>query len=205
MQLYYIPSTRAFRPRWLLEEMKLPYDLITVTLEQTRTEDYRRLHPHGKVPVLVDRDVTLFESAAICSYLADRYPDRGLAPGPTSQARGYYYQWLFYGSLTLEAPVEQFMFQVLPDLPEKLLPKTAQTHGSKEEALAWFQRVCEPLNQHLAHHSYLVDDRFSSADVVIAGVLYWALELGMMGESSPVKTYLERLMERPAFQVCQDI
>src|SRR5512147_361256 len=119
MKLYYIATTRAVRPRWLLEEMGVPYELIYVTMAMTQQPEYRQLHPHGKVPVLVDGDVTIFESAAICAYLADKYPEKGLALLPGTSARGYYYQWLFYASLTLEPPVEQFMFHVLPNLPEK--------------------------------------------------------------------------------------
>jgi glutathione S-transferase len=72
LKLYYIPTTRAVRPRWLLEEMGLDYELVNVTMEMTRQPEYQKLHPHGKVPVLVDDSVTIYESAAICAYLADR-------------------------------------------------------------------------------------------------------------------------------------
>lgn len=199
MKLYYIATTRAVRPRWLLEEMGLPYELIRVTMPMTMQPEYSQLHPHGKVPVLVDGDVTIFESAAICAYLAEHYPEKGLAPQPLSAARGYYYQWLFYASLTLEPPVEQFMFQVLPNLPEKLLPLKQQTHVSQQEALEWFEKVCSPLNAVLKENDYLVENRFSAADVVTGGVLLWALRLGMLKEDNPVKTYMTKLMERPAF------
>lgn len=96
MKLYYIATTRAMRPRWLLEEMELAYELIHVTIAMTQQPEYRQIHPHGKVPVLVDEDMTIFESAAICAYLADKHPEKGLAPLPGTSARGYYYQWLFY-------------------------------------------------------------------------------------------------------------
>ena len=204
MKLYYIPTTRAVRPRWLLEEMNIPYELVQVTMEMSRQPEYKKLHPHGKVPVLVDGDVVIYESAAICAYLADRYPDLGLAPSPQSSARAYYYQWLFYAPLTLEKPVEQYMFHVLPNLPEKLLPKTHCTADSKAEALEWFDRACDPINEHLQAHDYLVENRFTAADVVTGGVLLWALKLGMMKEESPVKAYISKLMQRPAFQKADD-
>jgi glutathione S-transferase len=199
MKLYYIATTRAVRPRWLLEEMGVPYELIYVTMAMTQQPEYRQLHPHGKVPVLVDGDVTIFESAAICAYLADKYPEKGLAPLPGTSARGYYYQWLFYASLTLEPPVEQFMFHVLPNLPEKLLPLKQRTHVSLPEAEQWFAKVCSPLNSLLKEKDYLVENRFSAADVVMGGVLLWALRLGMLKEDNPVKTYMNKLMERLAF------
>jgi len=71
MKLYYFPKTRAMRPRWCLEEMGIPYELMRVYITQTDKQEYQKLHPHGKVPVLVDEDVTIFESAAICAYLTD--------------------------------------------------------------------------------------------------------------------------------------
>ena len=200
MELYFIPTTRAVRPRWLLEEMDLDYELITVSMEMTRQPEYRQLHPHGKVPVLVDDEVTIFESAAICAYLADKYPEKEFAPAIDSPARAYYYQWLFYASITLEAPVEQYLFHVVPDLPEKVLPTASQTRVSKEEAGQWFDKVCEPLNQLLKNNDYLVENRFSTTDVVASGVLLWASLLGMLETESPVKSYVTKLKERLPLQ-----
>lgn len=199
MQLYYIPTTRAVRPRWLLEELNIPYELVPVTMEMSRQPEYKKLHPHGKVPVLVDENITIYESTAICTYLADRYPEQELAPPLQSPARAYYCQWLFYASLTLEAPVEQYMFNVLPSLPEKVLPKSDRTKVNPEEALQWFKKVCQPLNELLQDRDYLVDNRFTAADIVTGGVLLWALKLGMMKEESPAKNYMTQLIERPAF------
>lgn len=200
MKLYYIPTTRAVRPRWILEELGISYELVYVTMAMTQEPGYEKLHPHRKVPVLVDGDIIMFESAAICAYLADKFPEKELAPSPTSPARSYYYQWLFYATLTLEAPVEQYLFNVLPNLPEKLLPQKHRTEVSAEEALIWFNKVAQPLNELLRTQTYLVDNRFSAADVVTGGVLIWALRLGMLSENSPVKDYVQQLMERPALK-----
>ncbi|MGB5900187.1 MAG: glutathione S-transferase family protein, partial [Geitlerinemataceae cyanobacterium] len=190
MKLYYIPTTRAVRPRWLLEELEVPYELIYVKPGMMEQPEYSKLHPHGKVPVLIDENVTLFESAAICAYLADKYPEKGFAPLVSSTGRGYYYQWLFYATATLEPPVEQYMFNILPNLPEKVLPKNDQTRLSTSESQEWFDRVCEPLNELLAAKDYLVENKFSAADVVTGGVLMWAYRLGMMKAETPVKNYL---------------
>src|SRR4051812_36470373 len=98
IQLYYSPRTRAVRPRWLLEEMGIPYELIRLNLSevpQTRPE-YFKLHPHGAVPTLQDGELTLIESGAICSYLAEKYPDKKMAPLPNSKLRPLYLQWMFY-------------------------------------------------------------------------------------------------------------
>lgn len=200
MKLYYIPTTRAVRPRWLLEELGVDYELVYVNMSQTRQSEYHQLHPHGKVPVLVDEAVTLYESSAICAYLADKYSEQGFAPPLSHPVRGYYYQWLFYAGQTLEPPVEQYMFNILPNLPEKILPKNYQTHIDSTTAQAWFERVCEPLNVALTNSTYLVENRMSAADIVTGGVLLWAFKLGMMNEDTPAKAYLMKLIERSAFR-----
>ncbi|WP_017743852.1 glutathione S-transferase family protein [Scytonema hofmannii] len=141
MKLYYIPTTRAVRPRWLLEEMGISYDLVQVNMNMTKQPEYQKLHPHGKVPVLIDGEVTIFESTAICAYLADKYLTFGFAPSPDSPQRAYYYQWLFYASVTLEPPVEHFMFNVLPNLPEKLLPEKVRFGASSDESLQWLTEL----------------------------------------------------------------
>lgn len=200
MKLYYIPTTRAVRPRWCLEELGVPYELVRPTMAKMGEPEYRKLHPHGKVPVLIDEDVTIFESAAICTYLTDKYSEKGLAPAVETSARGYYYQWLFYASVTLESPIEQFMFNTLPDLPEKVLPKKKHSELSAEEALQWFVRVAEPVKETLKNQEFLVENRFSTADIVMGGVLLWALKLGMLRDHPCLKSYIENLMKRPAFQ-----
>ncbi len=91
------------------------------------------------------------------------------------------------------------MFHVLPNLPEKLLPSSQRTHVSQPEAQEWFDKVCFPLNELFKENDYLVENRFSAADVVMGGVLLWALRLGMLKEDNPVKAYMNKLMERPAF------
>jgi glutathione S-transferase len=85
MKLYFAPRTRAVRPRWLLEELGVPYELVKLdpSKQENKTPAFLALHPFGEIPVLVDGDVTLFESAAICLYLADRFPEKNLAPPPT--------------------------------------------------------------------------------------------------------------------------
>ncbi|MEM9274003.1 MAG: glutathione S-transferase family protein [Cyanobacteria bacterium P01_F01_bin.143] len=200
MKLYFIPTTRAVRPRWLLEEMGIDYELITVSPEMSRQPEYYQLHPHGKVPILVDDNETIFESAAICAYLADKYLDKGFAPPINSPARAHYFQWLFYAGQTLEPPVEQYMFNVLPNLPEKVLPQSSRTGVTPEEAKEWFAKVSQPLNQLLQDNDYLVENHFSAADVVTGGVLLWALKLGMLTEESPIKSYITKLRQRSALQ-----
>lgn len=200
MKLYYLPTTRAVRPRWCLEEMEIPYELIRVDMAMMKSPEYQKIHPHNKVPVLIDGDVTIFESAAICAYLTDKYPEKELAPLSGTPARGYYYEWLFYAMVTLEPPIEKYMFKILPNIPDKLLPHKSLAAISIPEIKDWFEKACEPLKEAIDGKKYLVDNRFTTADIITGGVLLWALKLGMLKEGNPLKTYVETLMDRPAFQ-----
>ncbi|MEH2391971.1 MAG: glutathione S-transferase family protein [Nostoc sp.] len=199
MKLYYIPTTRAVRPRWLLEEMGIAYDLVRVNMTMTKQSEYKELHPHGKVPVLVDGEVTIFESAAICTYLADKYIEMGFAPPLDSPERAYYQQWLFYAAVTLKPPVEHYMFNALPNLPEKLLPDFVRSETSRQESRQWFDRVAQPLREVLVGKNYLVANRLTTADIVTGGVLLWAKKLGMLLDDDPLTEYINGLMQRPAF------
>jgi glutathione S-transferase len=199
MKLYYMPTTRAVRPRWLLEEIGVEYELVRVNKSMTQQPEYQKLHPHLKVPVLVDGEVSIFESTAICAYLTDKYSDFGLAPVLNTNERADYYQWLFYASVTLEPPVEHFMFRVLPNLPEKIIPQKVCYSISTEESLEWFDRVAEPLRNVLVSCNYLVANQFTTADIVTGGVLLWAKKLGMLSDNDTLCKYLNNLMQRPAF------
>src|SRR5690348_14497216 len=99
MKLYFAPRTRSVRPRWLLEELEVPYELVRVTGPVD-------LHPFGEVPVLVDGDVTLFNSSVICLYLADRFVEKKLAPPIAAPERGDYLQWLLFAEHVLEPGFE---------------------------------------------------------------------------------------------------
>src|SRR5947207_15156799 len=102
LKLFYVPQTRSFRPRWLLEELGVPYELVKMTAAQTKTPEYLAVHPLGKVPALQDDGVTIFESAAIIAHLADKF---GLAPKAGTAQRGLYYQWIIFAMATLEPAV----------------------------------------------------------------------------------------------------
>src|SRR5712691_10913375 len=106
MKLYYSPQSRAVRPRWMLEEIGEPYELARLQLgTDNKKPEYLKINPNGAVPTLVDGDLVLFESAAICQYLADRHPEKRLAPPAGGPARGLYYQWIHYAMSALEPPL----------------------------------------------------------------------------------------------------
>ena len=146
MKLYYAPQTRAGRPRWLLEELGVPYEIVPVDLAQGehKKPEYMKIHPHGAVPALADGDLVLFESAAICMYLADKYPEKKLAPAVGTPARGLYYQWMIYTMATLEPPVVQIFLNTV------MLPEAERSAAAVEKGKTQFAEVARVLSNALA-------------------------------------------------------
>ena len=197
LKLFYASQTRAGRPRWLLEEIGAPYELARLDLSKGdhKKPEYLKINPNGTVPALVDGDLALFESAAICQYLADKFPDKRLAPPAGTPARGRYYQWIHYAMCGLEPPlVTMFMHTVMR-------PEAQRNPALVEEARGQLKPVLGVIEQALAGRTYIVGDEFTTADVMIASTLGWARMMGLIGTDLPNMTaYLDRMMKRPAMQ-----
>lgn len=199
MKLYHSPRSRSVRPRWLLEELGVPYELVTLDLAsgEHKQPRYLRIHPHGVVPALEDGEVTVFESTAICLYLADKFPDKHLAPPVRTAARALYYQWMVYSVATLEPPVMQvFMHTVL-------LPDEQRSAAAAQEGLRKFAEVAGVLTQALGTQPYMLGAPFSAADVMIGSTLAWGSFMGLLNDHPELQAYVKRLSERPAYQRAQ--
>ncbi|MBI3767409.1 MAG: glutathione S-transferase family protein [Deltaproteobacteria bacterium] len=199
MKLYYCPQTRAGRPRWLLEEIGEPYELVRIDLTkgEHKKPDYLKIHPHGAVPALIDGDLALFESAAICMHLADKYPQKRLAPEVGTPARGLYYQWMLYSMATLEPPVLAVFLNTI------MLPEAERSAAAVEKGKTQFADVARVLSNALAGRSFLLGEQFSAADVMIGSTLGWAGMMGLLNDHPALQAYVKRLTERPAFQRAQ--
>ena len=199
MKLYYAPQTRSARPRWVLEELGVPYELaqLDMTKGEHKKPEYMKIHPHGAVPALVDGDLAMFESAAICMYLADKFPEKGLAPAVGTPARGLYYQWMMYGMATLEPPVLQIFLNTV------MLPEAERSAAAVAKAKVQFADVARVLSNALTGRRYMVGDEFSAADVLIGGTLAWASFMGLLADQPVLQEYVQRLSERPAFKRAQ--
>jgi glutathione S-transferase len=196
MKLYYCPMTRATRPRWLLEEIGAAYELVRVDLgkgEQKRSE-FLKIHPHGRVPALVDGNLTVFESSAICMYLADKFPEKKLAPALGSTARGLYYQWMVYAVATAEPPVLKVFLNTVRRPEQERNPSEAET-GRTE-----FREVAAVLARALEGRPFLLGDQFTAADVMVGSIVGWARGLKLIEEHPTLKEYSRRLVERPAYK-----
>jgi len=197
LTLYHSPQSRSIRPRWLLEEIGAPYEVKTLSLPDgdQKKPDYLKLNPNGAVPTLVDGDLVLWESAAICQYLADKFPDKRLAPPVGTPERGKYYQWIHYAMSGLE-PAAVTIFQHTIQRPE-----ADRVPALVNEAKQQLAAAVKVVDGAVAGREWILGSQFSAADVMVGSTLAWCQLMGMLGDQSPnAAAYLARCAARPAFQ-----
>ncbi len=190
MKHYFNPMSRAISTHWMLTELDVEHEQIIVDIAagESRTPEYLAINPMGKVPALVDDGIVVTEVAAICAYLADRFPEKGLAPAIDSPERGRYYRYLFFPGTTLE-----------PMFTTKLLGLTDYS----AESVGWgnFERCMNAVEAMTPDSGWVLESGFSGADVVFGGVLDLAILFGWLESPSPkVSAYVSRIQERPAYQ-----
>jgi glutathione S-transferase len=196
MNLYYTPLTSAFRPRWLLEETGQPYQLIRLSLSAAdlKNPDYLKIHPLGQVPALVDGDMVLFESAAICTYLAERDPQQSLLGERDLRSRAFSQQWIFFAMGTLTPVVHPVYLRWF-----LAAPADQATVASAADRAAT-ERVLAPIEALLEQTPFLLGSHLTTADIILGGVLQWAAACDLLAGSPRVKDYHQRLRARPAYQ-----
>ena len=196
LKLYHSSQSRSVRPRWLLEEIGAPYELVRLDMskQEHKTPEYKRVHPHGAVPALVDGDLAMFESAAICAYLADKFPEAQMAPRIGTPERGRYYQWMVYSIATLEPPVIDIFMNTV------MLPEAERSTEAVDKARTKFVEVAQVLENTLGSKPFLLGERFSAADVMIGSSLVWGQFLGLLEGRPVLAEYAQRLSTRPAYQ-----
>jgi glutathione S-transferase len=195
LTLYYVPGTRASRARWMLEELEVPYAIerVDVKAGANKLPAYLAVHPLGHVPALRDDDVTMFESGAIVAYLADKFPEKGLAPATGAPERAAYLQWLFYAVSELEPVVAQMAGLGKIAEAERDVAKVAETKAK-------FDKVAAPVEKAIVGREFLLGASFSGADVLVAGVLGWARFVGLLDAHAELAAYVKRCTSRPASQ-----
>src|SRR6266581_2948687 len=189
MQLYWSPRSRSFSSLWLFEETGQPYERVLTDIStgaQKRIE-YLAINPMGKVPALKDGDATLAESAAICAYVAERYPEAKLAPPLGDPLRAKYLYWLFFMPGCIEPAIVQISTKI----------------EMNSVAAGWGDagRVFDVLDTALAKRPWILGEDFSAADIAIGAGLNFAVRLFKMVPSRPsFDAYVARCVARPAFQ-----
>jgi glutathione S-transferase len=183
---YTNPMSRGRIIRWMLEETGAPYETIVLDYASSmKAEPYLTINPMGKVPAIVHRGKAVTECSAICAYLADAFPEAGLAP-PTAD-RADYYRWLFFAAGPVEAAVTNHAAGFDPE-PEK---GRMFGYGS-------YDLMVDVLEKAVAAHDYIAGDRFTAADVYVGSQVGWGTQFGTLPRRDAFDAYLGRIMSRPA-------
>ena len=195
---YTNPMSRGRIVRWMLEELGQPYETRVLAYgPEMKSPDYLAINPMGKVPAIRHGKAVVTECAAICCYLADAFPEAGLAPPHGSPLRAPYYRWMFFAAGPVEAAITNRSFGF--DLPDDPQARGRAGWGS-------YEAVCDALEALLADgRDHVTGDAFSAADVYLGAQIIWGLQFGTLPDRPGFKAYAERLQARPAARRARQI
>jgi glutathione S-transferase len=179
--------------RWMLEEVGAPYESRILDYGTTMKDaEYLAVNPMGKVPAVAHGGQVVTECAAICAYLADAFPETGLAPDPADRAD--YYRWLFFTSGPVEQAITAKHFGVEPEGEQQRMAG----FGSLPAAL-------DALESAVAGKAFVAGDRFSAADVYVGSQIDWGLQFGTIPSRPAFEAYVAPLRERAAYKRAKEI
>ena len=196
LTLHFAPNSRAGRIVWLLEELELEYNINKMAFnpKDLKSDEHRARHPLGRVPVLDDGDVRIYESGAIVEYVIERHKNGGLKPEVSDPLYPEYLQWFHYCEGMVMPPVNTIVVQTL------LLPPDRRDETVLGQAQRLLAKALEPVDESLAGRDYLIG-AFSAADVMLGHACFMSNRLGCVSdEMANLKGYVERIAERPAFK-----
>ena len=197
LKLHFAPNSRAGRIVWLLEELDLPYEINKMAFhpKDLKSEEHRARHPLGRVPVLDDGDIRIYESGAIVEYILERHKNGGLKPSVESSEYPNYLQWFHYCEGMVMPPINTIIVQTV------LLPPERKDETILGQAQRLLTKALLPVNEALKSKDYLIGN-FSGADIMLGHSCYMSNRLGCVSdEMVNLKAYLERISERPSFKV----
>jgi glutathione S-transferase len=185
---YTNPMSRGRIARWMLEEVGEPYETVLLDYGTTmKGADYLAVNPMGKVPAIRHGGTVVTEAAAICAYLADAFPDKGLAPPPASFDRGPYYRWMFFAAGPVEAAVTGKSLGLLAPEDKKMMAG----YGS-------FDETVDALERAVSQGPYICGDAFTAADVYVGAQIGWGMMFGTIDKRPAFADYFGRISARPA-------
>jgi len=196
LKLHHAPNSRAGRIVWLLEELGLEYDLNRMDFhpKDLKSDAHRDRHPLGRVPVLEDEGITIYESGAIVEYIVARHSDGALKPDVDSPLFPEFLQWFHYCEGMVMPPVNTIVVQTI------LLPPERQNKEALEQAKRLLTKALAPVNAALQGRDYMIGD-FSAVDVMLGHACYMSRRLGCVSEDlTHLNDYLDRIEAREAFQ-----
>jgi glutathione S-transferase len=185
MKLYYNPRSRAAIAKWMLDECGAHYEIVPIDLEKRehKAPEFLKINPAGKLPALVDGESRVFENAAICLYIGDKFPEANLAPKIAAPERGRYLSLMVYSTSQLE-----------PAMADKLMG--AETFPQR----GWtdFETAKDVIERELGNGPYLFGDWFTAADVMIGSMFMWRRMFAGDRDRLKLEAYVDRLLARPA-------
>jgi glutathione S-transferase len=199
VKLYYYPGNANLAPHMLLEELGVPYELVLVdrTKDAHHSADYLKLNPNGRIPTLVDGDLVLFETAAICLHLVDKHPEAGFAPAVGTNARAHFYKWLVYLTNTLQAELITYFY------PERLVDEESVAVQVKAHAEARVGGMLDLLDKALAESGgpFLLGERITAVDPYLFMLSRWTRMMNNPARNrSHLGAFLKMMVERPAIR-----
>lgn len=196
LKVHFVAGTRAGRVVWLLEELGLEYEvnIMPFTKEGLKSPEHRSRHALGRVPVLEDGDISIFESGAIIDYVLERHKNGGLKPNSDVPEFPLYLQWYHYCEGMVMPPMNQIVVQTI------LLPADRRDEAVLNQAKKLLSKALAPVNDALAGKDYLIGD-FSAADLMLGHSCFMANRLGCVTDDMQnIKDYVARIDSRPAFK-----
>ncbi|GLX79526.1 glutathione S-transferase [Thalassotalea insulae] len=190
---YTNPASRGQIARWMLEEVGVEYRQILLDYDQNmKADEYLAINPMGKVPAISHNGKIVTECAAICAYLADAYPEQGLAPKLNERAD--YYRWLFFTSGPVEAAIIDKARNI--DIPDE---------HKRMVGYAGYQQTVEVLAQAVSANPYVAGQHFSAADVYVGSHVIWGIEFGSLPKRPEFEDYAAKLKTRAAYLAAKEI
>lgn len=195
LKLHFAPNSRAVRILWLLEELGLEFELNKMAFHPSalKSDEHRARHPLGRIPVLEDGDVMIYESGAIVEYILERHKNGGLKPAVDAPEFAAYLQWFHYCEGMVMPPINTIVVQTI------LLPEDRRDAAVLGQAQRLLAKTLTPVNQQVADKEYLIGD-FSAVDIMLGHACAMSHRLGCVTEDMPhLRAYVDRLVKRPAF------
>jgi glutathione S-transferase len=185
---YTNPQSRGRIVRWMLEEVGADYETMVLGYrESMKGPDFLAINPMGKVPAIKHGDIVVTETAAICAYLADAFPDAGLAPPAASRLRGTYYRWFFFAAGPVEAAVTNKALKV--------------EVGDEQQAFVGygcFETAIDNLEKALRPGPYICGDQFTAVDLYVGSQIGFGMMFGSIEKRPIFEDYFGRIQARPA-------
>jgi len=187
LTLYTNSQSRGVVVDWLLLDLGIECERKEIAFEtEMKSSEFLAMNPFGKVPVLVDDDIVVYELNAICAYLADKYFERGLAPALNDPQRGMYYRWLFFGAGPFAAAIDNLHLNVVIQPNQKMF----MGYGDYDDTY-------QALVQGLEYASpYLCGTQFTAADICLGAMIMWQLKMNILQPHPVIERYINTIKQR---------